>query len=351
MKKLVFLFFIVLVSGLAMGQNTSTTTQLGDNQQADVSQVGSSTSIITQSTDDDYAQKAVVDQNGASNMANINQIETDIGTNQSIFAAFSTVTQTGDENNADIDVFETGGGNKGNLVTSLIQIGNQNSGTQSLNAPGSNSGHNVTAKQVGNNNNSTQITNGGYTLSYQVDQYGSTNNASQTGHGDRYTDARIKQSGERNSGTQDIFGSNNGYSAAVVLIDQFGAGNVATQSFTGTGWSHRNNGEIWQDGTSNNASQIANGRSLDLQINQTGELNEATQNVTGNNYDLGIGLISATQLGDENEATQTANGDGIVGTIAQTGNYNVATMLQTGNLHSATITQTGNTNTATITQN
>jgi hypothetical protein len=353
MKKVSLLFAMIFAVTFVMAQNTSTTTQTGDKQEAYVTQVGSSSAVVTQSTDDNYAQKATINQNGAANIANVNQVETGVGTNRSTYASDSKVTQAGDGNSADIDVFETGGGDKGNLKTTLTQTGNGNTGTQYVNAPGSNSGHTVIAVQNGDNNISTQTTNGGYTLSYSTDQNGTSNIATQTGHGDVYTDARIKQEGMRNKGTQDIYGSNNGYQGAVVMIDQLGEDNTAKQTFTGSGSSHQNNGLITQVGDWNTATQTANGRSLDLQIIQTGDLNEATQTVSGNNYGLvpARGLIKITQTGDDNEATQTADGDGIIGTILQVGNFNTASMSQTGNMHTATITQTGNSNIATVTQN
>ena len=87
-----------------------------------------------------------------------------------------------------------------------------------------------------------------------------------------------------------------------------------------------------------------------MRIRQEGNSNQASQDASGDNYSLGVGLITTTQTGEENLASQFASGNGILGTILQTGDLNQASMSQTGDLNVATINQLGNGNMAAVTQ-
>lgn len=321
MKKLISIFAVLAFSASVVfaQSNEATVDQTGGNQ----------TSSVTQS--------------GSLNTADVDQFTNNFGPQN------STVLQTGTGNDAVVTQSQTGGGNTGTNYAYIEQVGATNVAFQSETAPNSSSGQNVWGKQIGTSNDLTQIIGGGYTESLKAIQDGIENIAAQYANGS-HTHGEIYQKGDFNEAIQYLTGSNNGYMSSKILIDQLGDDNLASQTFNGSGSSHMNNGEIYQTGNENDAAQIGNGRSLNLQTAQTGNFNEASQNATGNNYGLGIGLLDIDQLGNDNEASQTAVGDGIWGKIAQTGDLNVASMSQTGDFNWAKITQTGNSNTASVVQ-
>lgn len=322
MKKLVIIICAVLVPfGIAFAQsNIADVNQEGGNQNANVTQTGSL------------------------NNADVNQFTDNFGPQT------SDVIQTGAGNTVEVSQSQTGGGDNFLNSAFIQQIGDGNYGKQVQVAPGSNSGQHLIAYQTGDDNIAEQSILGGYTESFSVQQVGNENQAYQTALGGRHNHGEILQTGNENLATQTVDGSNNGYMAAEVLIQQAGNNNTATQDFYGYGWSHMNNGQIYQTGDENIATQLASGRSLDLQITQEGNLNEAFQDANGNNFDLGYGELIINQSGEDNFATQTVIGDGNQGYINQFGENNNAFMNQTGDMNWAQITQTGNGNTATVTQ-
>ena len=239
MKKLIFLFTMVLAVSMAMAQNTVNLSQTGANQEATIDQAGTNNAKVTQFTDNEGPQKSTVLQYGEQNTVVVKQ------------------DQTG------------GGGNKPANTAFIEQVGNNNYGRQIEFAPGYNSGQHVKANQTGNSNDVRQTIFRGYTELLESNQTGHENIVIQEATGGGHNTAGINQNGIRNWAKQEMFGNNNGYSSAEIYINQFGDRNKARQLFTGNGQSHKNNGTIYQSGAENDAFQEGEGRDLNLTQNFT----------------------------------------------------------------------------------
>lgn len=268
MKKLTTLLFVlVFASSMAYAQNNEATVdQEGDNQDSYVEQVGST------------------------NEADVDQFTDNSGTQE------SDIIQLGSENVATVNQSQTGGGNNGLNSAYIEQDGDNNEATQTQNAPGYNGGQSVWGLQEGSGNTLNQSTGSGYTLSLNAEQYGTSNTADQDASG-AHNHGEVYQDGESNEAVQNLSGSNNGYMGDIILIDQNGVGNYASQDFTGHGSSHNNNAEVIQLGDDNEAWQLGNGRNLNATVSQDGMGNWSTQEQWGNGHSS-----SVTQTGDNNTA-------------------------------------------------
>lgn len=296
MKKLIFLFTMVLAIGMTMAQNKANLTQTGENQEAIINQAGLNTAKVTQFTDNKGVQK-------------------------------STVIQSGERNVVVVEQNQTGGGGNSPANTAFIQqIGNDNYGNQYEKAPGYNSGQKVEARQIGNSNDVRQSIFSGYTESLFASQTGNENDAIQEATGGGHNHANISQLGNLNWAKQEINGNNNGYSGADILIEQNGASNKARQLFTGNGQSHKNNGNIYQVGDGNDAFQEGSGRDLNLRLLQNGDNNKSTQK------SWGIANVSwLNQEGDDNTSKIIQEGDENSSKLYQSGIAGKVDVLQNGN--------------------
>ena len=302
MKIINLLFAIVFSVTIVLSQNTATTTQTGDKQ------IASTT------------------QSGSLNSAEIDQLQSGTAANNPSFMNKATVIQTGNSNAASVDQKEVGGGNKGNNTAFIQQVGDNNNGVQYGNAANYNNGQSIKAVQLGDLNEVSQSIFAGYTESLTVNQTGNKNEAVQEARGGGNNHANINQFGNQNQAKQEVIGNNNGYSFADVLIEQDGDLNIAAQKFTGNGQSHKNNGGIFQNGSSNKAYQEGAGRDLDIRLWQNGELNVSNQYSTGNTNTSWL-----SQNGDENTSEIIQNGDDNFTKLKQNGTGGNVGILQEGN--------------------
>ena len=310
MKFLLTFALCLTVAGVVLATNTQSVTQIGGFQSASVTQTGTgNVSGIYQYTDNDGPQ-------------------------------ISTVIQDGTNNLADVSQFQTGGGSNTPANTAYLdQQGTGNFGYQYQNAPGFNSGQHVIAYQIGIDNIVRQSINYGYTETAYSYQEGTENNAAQSVQGS-HNDVDIIQFGMYNIATQTINGSNNGYLSARIVIDQQGENNIGYQSYTSSGFSHKNHGEIYQVGDVNYGHQFNNGRDYYSEIWQRGYFNWAGIQSTGDNN-----TANAHQRGDRNSVRYA----GFTG-IMQSGDWNSNVASQTGYGNSYNSEQWGFGNAASIAQ-
>jgi hypothetical protein len=287
MKRVLFVMFaLVLIGSFAFGQGSNATVnQTGESQNAIVGQTGDN-------------QVADITQSGLENSANVIQFTDNTGPQQAI------VIQAGTQNQSIVSQSQTGGGNNTPTNTAYIeQVGITNIAVQSQTAPGYNSGQHVWGYQQGTSNVLYQTIASGHTESLTSEQYGLENIATQYAAGS-HTHGNILQNGTGNIADQYLYGSNNGYMSAVILIDQYGTENYASQNYTGLGSSHQNNAEIYQIGSLNQAWQVGEGRDLDAILNQSGSDHWSSQ----------------TQLGDGHISNVTQSGVGHSSTVVQQSN-------------------------------
>ncbi len=327
---------LVFTTGMAFAQaNQATVTQTGNGSDAAITQTG-------------QAQTSTVEQIGGNDNA-ATVIQNAEASSYGPGAQTSSILQNGSENQANVNMQQTGGGGKGLNTAVIEQIGDRNKVlSQSLNAPGSNSGQHAKAYQTGNDNTATQEIQNGYTQSMRVDQIGDLNTSVQTVGGGSYNTVEVYQDGNENQAAQTVNGNNWGYSSAVAKIDQQGGGNNATQDMLGGGSNDLNNGQITQAGDDNQAVQmlkiagtaVGGDDGNDGYITQTGNGNYASQSATG--Y---LHQARTTQLGNDNRAemTMTDGANGAHATFTQEGDLNVARLLQEGG-DTFTLMQDGNSN-------
>ena len=366
MKKLIFLFTMVLAVTMAMAQaNVAEVDQIGDRNEGNVKQTG-------------LENKAVITQ---------------YGTNTSI------INQLGEKNDATVEQ-----GEEGKVVTNkdtqswrygafIDQVGNENEalikewqGDGTYQSGGSSNGARI--EQTGNNNKAFQEI---------------SNSQVKTSNWDRMG-AHIKQLGNENFAKQEVFRSFGTHGTGGILIDQQGGKNQARQyviggrsnvteitqignnngyiGFTNSiftdilNWSFKPNGESF--------SQFQRGENSELRLNIRGDNNITAQyqegDVWGRAYNIGNINIEGhsnqaghAQLGNHNEADIKIEGDRNKAAVQQFGESNIAETFQsggcniaeilqngesneafihsTGNEHFGAIYQTGNMNEARITQN
>jgi Curlin associated repeat len=317
MKK-IFVILVVMVfsSYFILAQNTSTTSQTGNNNDINISQDGG-------------LQDADVSQEGNTNTTKINQF-TDNGGTQ-----ISDVIQTGNTNNAEVDMDQTGsGGNTPGNSAYIEQIGNNNDSYQRVNAPSSNSGQDVMGTQTGNSNELDQRILGGYTDYFEAAQTGNNNKIVQLMPSATHNKGVVNQDGNNNDANQNLSGGNNGYNAPI-SVTQDGDWNTTDQDFVSTQtFSHVNNGKITQTGNYNYGKQDVTGANVTVQSEVIGNNNDSRQFVGSygdESYIVAIGnlnVLKTDQHGDYNFSDVKLNEVGI-GTsnsndvnVKQTGDYN-----------------------------
>ena len=236
-------------------------------------------------------QSSVVTQTGNDNEADIYQFTDNDG------AQGSNVSQNGSNNMVDVSQFQTGGGGNQYNSATATQWGSDNIIIQSTNAPGYNGGQNVTAWQDGTLNEAEQYIYGGYTNSLYSNQIGEENYVYQELDGS-HIHADVYQDGNFNEAYQYVSGLNHGS----IMIDQDGESNYALQDVSGSAWSTNTTAHIFQTGDNNYGEQTINGSNNYALIDQDGNDNNAVSTQTGNNHSSDI-----SQLGDNNSAVVTQN--------------------------------------------
>ena len=359
MRKLIFIFTILLATSMAMAQtNVAVVEQIGNENEGEIVQTGlDNKAEVTQ-----YGTNtSIINQLGEKNNATVEQGEegalrsvTNKDTQSWRYGAF--IDQVGNENEAKIKLwkgdgtYQSGGSSNGARIE---QDGDNNKAFQDISnsqvktANWDRMGAHI--KQLGNENFAKQEVfrsfgtqgSGGII----IDQQGLTNQARQYVIGGRENVTEIYQIGNNNS----YAGSTNADVADILSLDwnlipvgenfsQFQRGenselrlnilgndNITAQYQEGTVWGRTYNiANIDIEGSSNEAVQAQLGKDNKAVIDVYGDLNRA----------------GVQQFGDDNEAE-----------IFQTGDSNLGFIYSTGTGHSGIITQTGNMNEAIITQN
>lgn len=356
MKKLIFLFTMVLAVSMAMAQtnNTSEVTQSGVKQTATVDQqgMGDNTSYVIQAN--------------ASNIATVSQINPIFDGSIDEDDNLSTVLQTGTKNKATVTQTHNRGYKdypaSGGLLEAVIEQSGNNNEAEQIQGP-----HN----QMGESLASTlQSGNGNYALQHQLKyknnayivQSGDRNIAMQAQDTELPEDgsanfASINQSGNNNDARQEQQGWSNG-----AIAEQLGSGNTSLQHQENNSW--KSNASVLQVGNNNDAFQTSVGNLNDALIEQHSSGNTAKQYQTSGNvrpdgygYDYpALNDARVYQLGgNSNEAIQTQeNMEGNVSNFAliwQNGRNNFATQTQFEGFNTSTISQVGNGNIANVMQN
>lgn len=349
MKKIIFLFTIVLATNMAMAQNSNGNKgeieQTGHENTAEITQFGRNTSIINQI--------------GKKNSATVEQGDEgrpvkNLDTNSWRHGAF--IDQAGNDNEAAIKIWkgdgsqQSGGASNGARIE---QTGNNNRAFQDI----SNSHVKTTnrnrmgahIKQLGNDNFAKQEvfrsfgTHGSGGII--IDQQGNENQARQYVIGGRSNVTEIQQ-----------VGNNNSYS---------GFNNSDVADILSLAWNHKPSGESF--------SQFQRGESNELRLNIIGNDNITAQyqegDVWGRSYNIAniniegnYNEAAQAQLGSHNNSDITVIGNSNSAGIQQFGMHNNAEVSQFGNSNFSiitsagvgnvgTITQTGNMNSAVISQN
>ncbi|WP_321995845.1 hypothetical protein [Draconibacterium orientale] len=345
MKKIVFLFAMVLIAGVVMAQtNRSVISQADGTQTATVDQQGSlNTSNVTQSNE--------------GNEATINQVNMNLLPGNLVL---SNVTQSGKKNEIIVDQVHDGdyGNAEGIIETYALQSGNNNEAHQKQGGTHTTGTLFASLTQSGNNNFASQNQRKYWNNAYVI-QSGDGNTAMQAQDAEFIEEVETSHYGYINQS------GNNNYAEQ----DQNGHGNSAVAVQSGNGndvWQYQNafKSEARVDqllGNNNDATQTQMGASNFATINQSSNGNEALQNQEGGdrrggtNYDAN-NLAEIFQLGGNGNVAfqyQTTPGGGVdlnhawarqegVGNYSmqdQDGGFNVSTVSQVGNGHSANVTQ------------
>jgi len=382
MKKLGFLFVFMALAGLTFAQNAvvDQTNESGTSVQAAVTQTGTNTATVTQSSvlnvNNVNTISATVNQTntpgGVANSVTINQsITDDDDSDGSILSADATqegednsIRQTQENNGNDfLDRFvsrvftasQTGNsnlieqsstdGDQGSVEFTATQVGDENTATQTtLMAGGSSYDGDQTPfatgviLQEGNLNQATQIMQS-LDADGNIYQNGSSNTGTQFfGNLSKENYADIDQFGEANEAHQ-TFSSGNSTAISTLTAFQNGQGNQSEQTVT---VGNDNTGYVEQTGNYGDAFQTFTGDDNNASVDQSGYMNVATQDLIGDMNNATIEQVG----GSENSATQKMEGHNDNATIQQLnnsyGSYNTA---------SQTFTSTSGDNTASILQN
>lgn len=331
MKKLVFLFAMVLVAGFAMAQTTVIDqTTVGDpngsTQDAIVSQTGSSLVKITQLTEKTqhntspaevaiFNHRAEVKQSGGNdNTIVVKQVATGLingtGTN-------TTYAEQKGKKNSLKQTQISGNYTSGGMVFTSKQVGESNIAEQF--SKKTNGVFDIS--QDGKQNEAYQKTTGEKTgnLIADIKQVGNKNMATQLFHGQnvRNAGAEIVQTADNNEAKQEFdlgvdgvtYGSSENSSKA--LIKQTDNNNYAYQKQVGKG-SYQ---EIIQSGVSNEASMWSYGNYNMAYAKQKGS--NAMLKVTQKQDETGLALVG--ELSKGNSVMISQDGNGSEATIMQDG--------------------------------
>jgi hypothetical protein len=315
MKKLITLTFALLFSaGIAFGQNSATTSQSGNNNQAKIAQHNSGNeATINQDGNNNTVQKmdqTYLANNGASgiNVADISQV----GSNNTVKnnGNYSGAIQSGASNSFSVD--QAG---KGNVVENIHQGTSSNISTNGIMDI-------VQGKNAGGD--------------YRWPNYNIVYHASQFGNGN---ELHVKQNEEDHVYVQAQIST--GETGNFISIYQNGY-----ESNVG----HKDNGHgsggygIYQNGTNNS-----------MNIQQDTHSHAGTKTVSavfGSADNGGHGGQSLIQLGSDNSFTAVQAGNGsTIEALLQNGVGNNASITQGMGAQTAGVSQVGNGNTSIITQN
>lgn len=335
---------LVVAAGLAAAQsNTSTVTQSGNNDNANIQQTGSLNEGTVKQTNGNYnnvlmtqasingasygkATTATVNQRGSSNTSKINQDRT--GGQQS-YQSTATVDQTGTNNTS---VIQQTGYYQGSNSAKATQIGNNNEVYQyQIN----DYGNNVESYQNGNYDYAKQynakVASGNHDYISQTG--GNSQHAEQWGYGSDNQHMTALQTGTSNYSYQYQSGLKN-----IESVKQTGTGNHAEQrqyhgSYYYNGqYAHQHTADITQIGNDNKAYQYQDENISDVWANSrntssiyqkgSSDVSHVSQydglntgNVTQIGGNLNVGNIYQYSVG--NMATISQNGSGNYGQVTQ----------------------------------
>ncbi len=289
MKKVIFLFAMVLAVSMAMAQNTANTHSIGNSNQVSVDQIGSNNLVgrvatgllgdaVTYSSQTGNENKATVSQIGASNKSFFEQ---------GVSYRYPGTYLPGDKN--EIIITQTGNVNSAGGYS----LGNRNIVNMTQNGNNDYAGHwlwgndnKATISQTGNNENWA---------------YASANSSNNT--------SVITQVGYKNDGS-------------------------TSQGWIGYAWHDQNTATISQTGNYNKSSLVDGTSILPALPGYTSDL-------------WGFGI---QQYGFQNVGSVTQNGNSNEGAIYQYGNYNEGQITQTADLNKANLFQVGSNNFARLNQ-
>lgn len=252
----------------------------------------------------------------------------------------STVTQSGDNNDATVDQTYNSGLSSDINEASVNQIGDDNT-VERLNQLGA--GNLFTVTQDGDNNlvksHPKQGGQGG------IASFDGTIDIQQNNDGNRVWDADQAGYGNEAYITQD--GNDDANIDAQVSIE--GSGNTITiDQMSGSNavgvFSHNGPG-AYQEGSGNTMDITQSGGA---EAGTESKMVGATEDFFRGSIEGGQGLV---QFGLDNEMYIDQDGASTVEFIVQDGDLNEANVMQTGNNHTADVWQSGDSNTANITQN
>jgi hypothetical protein len=345
MKKFISLFaMVIFITGMAAAQNTATTSQTGDKNDAQIHQQGGN-------------QHATVTQTDNENDANVRQHQYNSNGSQT-----ATVIQDGDAfggNQATIQMEFLGG--NGNPNTAYIeQVGDYNTSHQRIEA-GKGIEH-LWGYQEGNHNDLTQRLGGtsNRVTSFRAEQIGNHNTATQILPQGIVSHGYLKQKGDHNDAYQYLLDDYNGWSKAITALQE-GDYNASRQIFRSSvpyaSTSEENLGMVSQFGDHNFARQVVEGKAANVEIlqgdadrNKKGNYNEAWQNILGT-----VNRAAIYVIGDNNQTRQFVDGDNNNVSLWSDGNHNTIRQRQYvydnhqrleigGDWNVANIRQTGNKN-------
>jgi hypothetical protein len=339
--------------------NEATQTMQSLDAQGDIYQEGDENDATQTFGNNTKENHGDIDQIGSWNIAS--QTFTS-GDNTSISEL--TATQNGDGNYSEQTV--TVGNNNIGTVTQTGPLANPLMGNEAYQMfTGNLNVADVT--QSGSNNWAKQDVSGSENdIDIKQTQIGAIGNeATQTvtgdmnGQGLTWHNALIWQIGSENEGIQNL----NGYKNDVVIQQTWNSeNNFAKQDMSAT--SSNNHSNIWQNSNSvdNNAYQLVEGSFNYSHIEQ----NDGSSSSSANQYIYGasstMNTLNIFQTGDLQTATQTVTGSENIVSAEQNGSNNIATQLITGSLNTsslyqnaatgayANLTQDGNSNTTLLTQ-
>lgn len=352
MKKLSFLFAMVFAVSMAMGQNTSNTSEIveeGVNQEATVDQqgVGDNTSLVT--------------QQNANNVATVIQINPVFDGSGEDDDNLSTVLQTGKNNTATVSQTNDHGSGDyagpGGVLEAYVEQSGDGNDAEQIQGPANQMGTSMASIVQGGNNNLAFQHQLKYSNQAFIDQSGNGNVAMQAQDTELPEEgsanyASITQSGNNNTSEQE----QNGWSNDIVAV-QSGNGNTASQTQLNSSWV--SSSSVMQSGNNNSAYQASLGNLNNALIEQYSNGNRASQRqLSGDATPDGYPALNNAEIyqwgGNGNEAIQNQiNEAGNVSNHAiiwQNGANNIATQGQWGGFNSSTISQTGNGHVANLTQ-
>lgn len=366
MKKLVFLFTMVLAVSMVMAQgNSSTIKQVGNDDKADVTQVGfQNTAKVLQTGGNgnllgavkagdpgielgsDLSQAKGLVQVGSNNIAsaiqkgNANKIQQF----REIRNVFNSYFQKGDNNNFAIE--QVGDNNVVGQALyeydALEQVGNWNSAD--LYQKGNENkisifyqhglGNEAIIHQVGDDNKINSASQkpvspaDNANNSLVILQQGNNNLIDNAGEDGTNIEGDILQKGDRNYASMQL-----SRTYAFGDIDQIGNDNRATLTINESYIGNNNSGVIYQRGDFNTAKAVV-GQSNPLTI-----ASDITMDISQIGYDNDANILSE---GWWNNATISQKGDNNIGSINQLGDLNVGAIMQTGNSNFASVVQRPN---------